>query len=273
MRTFSHSMIAVGVAALLAGSLGACQGETAEEDTPIVVEEGGPIALGESLPTGPTEAEVQLAEEPPVVTRTIVVREKPAPVRATTPEPEAREPEDREEPKPVAPVRVSTIPEGTSVPVTLLAQIDSEHNEVGNSWTGRVARDVVVGGQVVIPAGAAVSGVVTAMDEGDNNAGQGSITLEARSIETTEGTRQIASAPVSGGHSYADQGFPGKETAIGAGAGAAIGAIIGGGRGAAIGAATGGIGGAAVGSARPDYEVAMPAGTDITIRITTPVAL
>ena len=263
MRAYSRSMIAAGMAALIAGATFACQGETAEEDTPIVVEEGGPIALGESLPSGPTEEEIQLAEEPRVVTRTVVVRERPEPSRS--PEPENR--------APVAPARPSTIPAGTSVPVTLLAQVDSEHNEVGQSWTGRVTRDVVVGGQVVIPAGAAVSGVVVGMDEGDQSEGNGSITLEARSIETTSGTRSIASAPVSGGHSYTDESFPAKETAIGAGAGAAIGAIVGGKKGAAIGAAAGGMGGAAMGSARADYEVAMPAGTDITIRITSAVAL
>ena len=246
MRSFSRSMIAAGVAALLAGAVMACQGESSEEDTPIVVEEGGPIALGESLPSGPTEEEVQLAEEPRVVTRTVVVRENPQPARTTPTTPR----EDRE---PVAPARVSSIPAGTVVPVTLLAQIDSEHNEVGQSWTGRVTRDVVVGGQVVIPAGAAVSGVVIAMDEGDESEGNGSITIEARSIETTAGTRSIASGPISGGHSYSDQGFPTKETAIGA--------------------AAGGMGGAAMGSARADYEVAMPAGTDFTIRISTAVAL
>jgi hypothetical protein len=263
MRSNRRSMIAAGMAALIAGTILACQGETAEEDTPIVVEEGGPIALGESLPSGPTEEEIQLAEEPQVVTRTVVVRERPVP--APRDEPVTR--------APVAPSRPASIPAGTSVPVTLLAQVDSEHNDVGESWTGRVTRDVVVGGQVVIPAGAAVSGVVVAMDEGDRNEGRGSITLEARSIETTSGTRSIASAPVSGGHSYAEESFPAKETAIGAGAGAAIGAIVGGKKGAAIGAAAGGMGGAAMGSARADYEVAMPAGTDFTIRISSDVAL
>jgi hypothetical protein len=272
MRSFNRSMIAVGVAALLASAGFACRGGESEDEAPIVVEEGGPIALGESLPSAPVEPEVELAEEQPepqVVTRTVVVRERPQPAPAAA-EPEREEPVERE---PVAPPPVTTIPAGTTVPVTILAQIDSEHNDVGDAWTGRVARDVVVGGQVVIPAGAAVSGIVMAMDEGDRNEGRGSITLEARSIETSAGTRSIASAPASGGHSYADQGFPTRETAIGAGAGAVIGAVIGGKKGAAIGAATGGMGGAAVGSARPDYEVAMPAGTDITIRITTPVSL
>jgi len=265
MRAHSRSMIAVGVAVLLGAF--ACQGENYEDDAPIVVEEGGPIALGESLPSTPTEEEVQFAEEPKVVTRTVVVRERPQPA------PRAAEPERTVDREPVAPPRVSAIPSGTTIPVTILAQIDSEHNEVGDAWTGRVARDVVVGGQVVIPAGAAVSGIVTAMDEGDRNEGHGSITLDARSIETNAGTRSISSAPASGGHSYADQGFPTRETAIGAGAGAVIGAVIGGKKGAAIGAATGGMGGAAVGSARADYEVAMPAGTDITIRVTEPVSL
>ena len=57
------------------------------------------------------------------------------------------------------------------------------------------------------------------------------------------------------------------------GAGAAIGAIVGGKKGAAIGAAAGGMGGAAMGSARADYEVAMPAGTDFTVRISNTVTL
>jgi hypothetical protein len=52
-----------------------------------------------------------------------------------------------------------------------------------------------------------------------------------------------------------------------------LGAIVGGKKGAAIGAAAGGMGGAAMGSARADYEVAMPAGTDLTIRITSAVVL
>ncbi|MDX1623446.1 MAG: hypothetical protein R3199_05655 [Gemmatimonadota bacterium] len=259
-------------APLLAAALGlaACQGgeDTAEEAPPIVVEESGPIALGES-DSVPFEEEVDVVEEEPrVVTRTVVVRERPPERRERTGEPEARE-----EPEDVTPLRPSAIPAGTSVPVEILAQIDSENHEVGDAWTGRVTRDVTVNGHVVIPAGAAVSGVVTAIDEGDESDGRGAITLEARSIETVAGTRPIATAAASAGSSYRDRDFPAKETAIGAGAGAAIGAIVGGKKGAAIGAAAGGAGGAAMGSARRDYEVAIPAGTALTMTIERPAEL
>jgi hypothetical protein len=237
--------------------------EEADEDLPIVVEDGGPIALGDTMGPGAEEIDV-VEEQPRVVERTVVVREAPrsAPV------------DDQPAPAPApAPSRVSAIPAGTSIPFATLHQIDSEHNQVGSTWTGRVTRNVVVGGQVVIPAGATVSGVVTNMNEGDDNGGRGSITLEARSVETAYGTRSIAATPVAGGHSYSDKGFPTKETGIGAGAGAVLGGIIGGKKGAAIGAAAGGAGGAAMGAARDDYEVALNAGSDLTVRTTSSVGL
>lgn len=264
----NHSILLVTVLALGAAACGDA-GDEPDDDTPIVVEEGGPIALDDSAAMTPSDQEVQVVDEPRVVERTVVVRERPAPRR----EEPAPVDEPAGEPSVVTPARTSSIPSGTRVPIEILAQIDSENHDVGDAWTGRVTRDVVVGGTVVIPAGAAVSGVVTAIDEGDASDGAGAITLEARSVETVAGTRSIATAPVAAGRSYRDQGFPAKETAIGAGAGAAIGAVVGGKKGAAIGAAAGGAGGAAMGSQRRDYEVAVAAGTTFTLRIQQPVSL
>lgn len=255
-------MLAVGSFGLWPLACGREGADEVDDDLPIVVEDGGPIALADSA--GPTADEIDVVEERPrVIERTVVVRETPRPEPAPQPAPDVAP----------APSRPSSIPAGTSISFSTLHQVDSEHNEVGSTWTGRVTRNVVVGGQVVIPAGATVSGVVTAMDEGDDNAGNGSITLEARSIETASGTRSISATPVSGGHSYADKGFPTKETAIGAGAGAVLGGIIGGKKGAAIGAGVGGAGGAAMGTARDDYEVALNAGSNLTVRLNSPVGL
>lgn len=266
MRSLIHRSFLIIAPGLLLLSIAVCrEGPDEAEEAPIVVEESGPIALGEP-DTVPSEEEVQVVEEEPQVVRTVVVRERPAPERREEP---AETP--REEPR--APARPAAIPAGTRIPIALMAQIDTEHNEVGQSWTGRVTRDVVVNGVVVIPSGAAVSGVVTAMEEGDRTGGQGYITLDARSVETVAGTRSIAAAPVSGGHAYEDRGFPTRETAIGAGAGAVVGGIIGGKKGAAIGAAAGGAGGAAMGTARDDYEIAMDSGTELTLRLTSAITL
>ena len=258
-------ILTVGSLGIVSLACGRGGGDEVDENVPIVVEDSGPIPLGDSI--GPTAEEIDVVEEEPrVVERTVVVRERPRP----QPEAPAPEPEAEEAP---APVRASAIPAGTAISFATLHQVDSEHNQVGSTWTGRVTRNVVVGGDVVIPAGATVSGVITAIDEGDDNGGNGSITLEARSVETAYGTRSIGASPASGGHSYQDKGFPTKETAIGAGAGAVLGGIIGGKKGAAIGAGVGGAGGAAMGKARDDYEVAVNAGSDFTIRLTNSIEL
>lgn len=268
MRSILRSILPVLLIGAVGATLAACGGEggaeASDEEAPIVVEEGGPIALGDP---GPSEDEIDVVEEPepePRVVERTIIRERP---RA---EPRREEPA-REAPRP-APESVTAIPSGTNVPVTMMVRLDSENHDVGDTWSGRVARDVVVRDRVVIPAGAAVSGVITAIDEGDRS-GNGSMTLVARSLETAEGTRSVAAAPVSSGVMYEDKGFPTKETAIGAGAGAALGAIIGGKKGAAIGAGVGGAGGAVAGNQRNDQEVAIESGTTVTIRLEEDVPL
>ena len=81
-------------ALLLAGAsvfaLTACQrGADEPDEAPIVVEESEPIALGE--PAEPAAEEVEFVDEPRVVTRTVVVRERPAPASPRV-EPRVEEP-------------------------------------------------------------------------------------------------------------------------------------------------------------------------------------
>ncbi len=271
MRSVRSATWAIVLAGVTGLALSACKGSgPSDEEKPIVVEQNGPIELGDSLPEStPSAEEVSVVEQPkPQPTRTVVIRERGPRNQAPAAETPSETPREN-----VTPSRPTAIPAGTAIPFTILAQIDSEHNQVGDTWTGRVSHDIVVAGHVVIPAGAAISGVVTAMNEGDRNGGRGYVTLDARSVETVNGTRSIAAAPVSGGHSYGDKGFPTKETAIGAGAGAVLGGVIGGKKGAAIGAAAGGAGGAAMGKARNDQEVALNSGSGLTITIQAPVAL
>src|SRR5919106_1515737 len=58
--------------------LAACErGPDEAEDVPIVVEESEPIALGEPEEEGSEEVQLVDDEEPRVITRTVVVRERP----------------------------------------------------------------------------------------------------------------------------------------------------------------------------------------------------
>ncbi len=262
----SYPLVLAALAGLVA--LGCNRdGDQVDPDLPIVVEAQGPIALGEAEPT---EEEVDFVDEPEpqVITRTVIVREPPPP----PPPPPA--PAEREAPpEDVRPAAPTAIAAGTQIPTTLLSRIDSENNDVGDEWTARVNDDVVINGHVVIPSGATVRGVIAAIDEGDRNDGYGSMTLEARTVETSSGSRAVAADPLVAGESYRDSGFPTKETAIGAGSGAVIGGIIGGKKGAVIGGVIGGAGGAGVGQARGDYEVGVESGTGLVWVLNSPVGL
>jgi hypothetical protein len=65
----------------------------------------------------------------------------------------------------------------------------------------------------------------------------------------------------------ATKGEDAKKIGIGAGAGAIVGGIIGGGKGAAIGAGVGGGAGTGAVLATKGKEVALPAGSRVTVRL------
>src|SRR5579862_483184 len=61
-----------------------------------------------------------------------------------------------------------TIPQGTSVALTLISPIKSKSTKVGNSVQAQVAFPVTVGTQVAIPAGTYVEGIVNAVSVRDS---------------------------------------------------------------------------------------------------------
>ena len=151
--------------------------------------------------------------------------------------------------------RVVVAPAGSRFDATLVSTLSSEVNRVGDIVNATVSSPLVVGADIVIPAGSqAVGQVVNAIPAKRFMAGSGGV-LEVRftSIQTPDGQRYPLSASVdttqfklqaeTGGSRLA-KGV--GKTAVGAGLGAAlgtaIGAIAGGmpGRGAWSGAAIGG---------------------------------
>ncbi|MGB8656325.1 MAG: hypothetical protein WCE90_00900 [Candidatus Zixiibacteriota bacterium] len=132
-----------------------------------------------------------------------------------------------------------TVPNSTPLVVTLADTVQTNKNQIGDRFTGRVAMPVEAAGKTVIPQGAKVNLVITKLVKGGTLKTPPEIGFTVENITLSDGksynvaTNQIYRK----GRSHTDRevGMIGG----GAAAGAIIGAIAGKGKGAAIGAAAG----------------------------------
>lgn len=165
-----------------------------------------------------------------------------------------------------------TIPAGTTLRLDLASSIASDTSKVEDAVNAKVREAVVVGGQAVVPAGASLAGVVTDVADSGRVKGRARIAYRFNSLTLDDERYDIATAPTS--HvAPATKGEDAKKIGIGAGAGAALGAIIGGGSGAAKGAAIGGGAGTGVVLATKGKEVRLGPGANVTTRLTAPLTL
>lgn len=165
-----------------------------------------------------------------------------------------------------------TVPADTPLRLTLLDDLASDTSQVEDRVSARVASDVRVDGETVIPAGSRVAGVVTYAQPSAKVKGRAAITVRFRTVSIGSRTYDITAEPLR----REAQGTKAKDArniGIGAGAGAVIGGIIGGGRGAGIGAAVGGAGGTGVVLATKGEEVRLPSGTPVSTRLDAPVVV
>ncbi len=164
-------------------------------------------------------------------------------------------------PPPPKPQKV-TIPAGTQLTVRLTEPLDSERNQVGDTFRGSLGAPIVIDDQTVIPIGTDVTGRVAAVQSAGRFAGKSLLTLELTSISMNGRTYNVET------NQWSRQGKgEGTNTAVKAGGGAALGAIIGGlasgGRGAAIGAAAGGAAGTGVAATKKGQQIKL--GTEATL--------
>jgi len=171
---------------------------------------------------------------------------------------------ERAERKPVV------VPSGTSVTVSLASALGSKLSQAGQTFTGSVAQDVMVGQTVVIPKGANISGTVTDAKPLGKFAGGASLQLRLDSI-TLNGVDLPVQASL---RSFSAKG-KGKRTAVLAGGGAALGGIVGalagGGKGAAIGMAAGGGAGAGGAAFTGNKDIVLPAEYALTFELSQPL--
>jgi hypothetical protein len=138
-----------------------------------------------------------------------------------------------------------TIEQGTPISIRLIDSIDSEKNQVGDTFHASLNAALSAEGTQAIPAGADVTGHIVDLRSAGKFKGKSLIVLQLDSINFNEKSYDLQT------DQYRKEGASrGKNTAekVGGGAivGGIIGAIAGGGKGAAIGSAAGaGVGGAA----------------------------
>lgn len=176
--------------------------------------------------------------------------------------------------------RVVVAPAGSRFDVSIVTTLSSGISRVGDIVSASVASPLIVGADVVIPAGSQIVGqVVNAVPARRFKAGAGGI-LELRftSVQTPDGQRYPLSASIDANQFKLQAETGGSrlakgvgKTAVGAGLGAAlgtaIGAIAGGmpGKGAWSGAAIGGGLGALGALTSKGQELVLPGGTQLPV--------
>jgi hypothetical protein len=161
-------------------------------------------------------------------------------------------------PPPPAPPKKVTVPAGTQLTIRLGNALDSERNQVGDTFHGSLSDPIVLDGETVIPSGAEVVGRVEDVKSAGRFAGNSVLTLELTSLSVNGKTYNIQTNR----WTRAGSG-QGKSTAtkvgVGTAAGAVLGGIFGGGKGAAIGAAAGAGAGTGVAASKKGQQIQLPA--------------
>ncbi|MEX2270740.1 MAG: TrbI/VirB10 family protein [Vicinamibacterales bacterium] len=193
------------------------------------------------------------------------------------PRTEPVEPEERVEPvEPAAPpvrFRELTIPVNAVIGVRLNTTLSSDTAEVEDRVEATVTRDVIVEGDVAIPAGTKVLGSVNEVTRGGKFKERARLSVRFHTLVLADGTRETVRVD-----SIAREGdSPARQSVAKIGGGAVGGAIIGGIMGGRKGAVLGGAAGAGAGTAAVvagDRSVAtLVAGTPLSVRLDAPVTI
>ena len=165
-----------------------------------------------------------------------------------------------------------TVPKGTAISVITDQAVSSKNAKVGQPVSGSVAKDVTVGGKVLIPKGSQVKLSVSSVQASGRLSTPAKLYLHLVSVSVKGKTYTFATSSAGRtekGKGKRDAGFIDG----GAAGGAAIGALAGGGKGAAIGAAAGAGAGTAGAAATGKKDIEFPAETRLSFTTRTDVAI
>jgi hypothetical protein len=194
----------------------------------------------------------------------------PPPMPETAPAP-APDPVPVTPPPPPPPVKI-TVPTGTTLAVRLEDPLDSEVNQIGQTFGASLTSPITTDGEIAIPAGSRIQGHIVDLKSAGKFAGQSVLVLQLDNISSGGRTYNLST------DQFKKEGSSrGKNTAekvgAGAGIGAIIGALAGGGKGAAIGAAAGGGLGGGVQAATKGQQIKLPVETVLNFTLQAPVTV
>jgi hypothetical protein len=165
-----------------------------------------------------------------------------------------------------------TVPERTSISVTLDQALASNQSRPGDHFDATLAEPITVGDKVVIPQGARVEGVVVDARESGRLRGRARLQLALQTIELDGKQYEIrtdTSHRIGGNHKKRNFAWIGG----GAGGGLLIGALAAGGKGALIGGPIGAGAGTAAAYFTGKKDIHLPAETRLTFRLAEPVTV
>jgi hypothetical protein len=168
--------------------------------------------------------------------------------------------------------REVTLPAGTTLRLDLRSAVASDTSRVEDAVRAALREAVTVDGTTVLPAGTELMGHVTSVERSGRVKGRAELSYRFNELNYDGERYDITTAPLSH-QAEATKGEDATKIAIGAGAGAAIGALLGGGDGAAKGAAIGGAAGTGAVLATRGEEVRLGPGANITTRLTAPLTV
>ena len=195
----------------------------------------------------------------------------PSPHDASASDPPASAMPTQPAPAPPQPLKV-TIEQGTPLSVRLIDSIDSEKNQIGDTFHATLNAPLSAEGSEAIPAGADIAGHIVDLKSASKFAGKSLVVLQLDTISANGKTYNLQT------DQFRKEGSSrGKSTAekVGGGAilGGIIGALAGGGKGAAIGTAAGaGVGGGAQ-AASKSQQIKLPSETVLNFTLQAPVTV
>jgi len=170
--------------------------------------------------------------------------------------------------------REVTLPAGTRLPVVLDTAVSSSASRVEQSISGHVSRDVSIGGQLAVPAGSQVYGIVTDARRSGKVKGLAHVAIRFTDLVLKGGSERYRMQTASIGRTApATKRKDAMEIAAPAAGGAIIGALVGGKKGALIGTGIGGGAGTAVVLTTRGKEVGIGRGAPLAVRLGSPLVV